>query len=95
MIPKKIEKLIDKAYKASNDLQNKVSLIAKIAQQYTDTELYGTWVDGDGPVIGWTDTDWQNFDIPSVISPRDFFERVSKLEKGQKLSKEDLRYISI
>ena len=95
MIPKKIEELVDKAHKASNDLKNSVSEIAKIAQQYTDIELYGTWVDSDGPVIGWTDKDWQKFDVPSVIPPEAFFREISKLEKGQKLSEDDLYRISI
>ena len=76
-------------------MNNSVSEIAKIAQQYTDIELYGTWVDSDGPVIGWIDKDWQNLDVPSVIPPERFFREVSKLKKGQKLSEDDLHRIEI
>ena len=95
MIPKKIKELIDKAYKAENKLNTSVSEIAKIAQQYTDTKLHGTWVAGDGPVIGWEYTDLKELDINNVIPPERFFEEVSKLEKGQKLSEDDLNRISI
>ena len=73
MTDKQLEKLINKAYEGNGMMHNAVSTLALEAKKYTDVEIYGTWVDSDGPVLGFNDLDYQGFLVPCVIPPKEFF----------------------
>lgn len=95
MTDKEIEKLIAKAYKGTEILDDAISALAKEAQNYTNVDIYGTWVDGDGPVLGFDGLDWQGLSMPYVIPPKVFFDKAKKLKKGEKFSVDDLEGMGI
>lgn len=95
MTDKQLEKLISKAYKGSGILNEAVSVLAKEAQKYTDVDIYGTWVDGDGPVLGFDELDGKGLRAPCVIPPEVFFDKAKKLKKGEKFSADDLNEMGI
>lgn len=87
-----VKKLLDKAYKAENELNTNLSKIANILQNYTNVEIHGDWVTSDKAVISWDDNEYNH----NVIPVESFLEAIKLVRPDRdKLTEDDLRRLSI
>ena len=86
----KIRALLERVYNAENVMNVALSQIAVEAQRYTDIELHGDYITGDGAIISWDDERYNH----NVIPVNDFFEEVAK-NPNKHFTEDDLRDMSI
>ena len=82
--------LLNEVYRSENIMNTALSKIALIAQKYTDIELHGDYVAGDGAVLSWDDSDYNH----NVIAVDTYFEKVKKNPNAH-FTETDLRFMSI
>ena len=86
----KIRALLEKVYHAEGIMNVALSQIAIEAQRYTDIELHGDIIAGDGAILSWDDKSYNH----NVIPVNDFFEEVAK-NPNKHFTEDDLRGMSI
>ena len=86
----KIRALLERVYHAESIMNTALSQIAVEAQRYTDIELHGDFVAGDGAILSWDDESYNH----NVIPVDDFFEEVAK-NPNKHFTEDDLRGMSI
>jgi len=86
----KIRALLERVYHAEGIMNIALPQIAVEAQRYTDIELHGDFVAGDGAILSWDDESYNH----NVIPVNDFFEKVAK-NPNKHFTEDDLRGMGI
>lgn len=86
----KIKALLKEAYRGEGIMSAALSKIAIEAQKYTDIELHGDYVAGDGAVLSWDDEEYNH----NLIPVETFFDEVKK-NPNKRFTEDDFKFMSI